>query len=47
MVRVVIYGERSEETEGLEVMLRTILTEKAQWAGHPTAISESGKLSAF
>ena len=25
MVRVVIYGERSEETEGLEVMLRTIL----------------------
>ena len=31
MVRVVIYGERSEETEGLEVMLRTILTEKQQW----------------
>ena len=30
MVRVVIYGERSEETEGLEVMLRTILTEKQQ-----------------
>ena len=31
MVRVVIYGERSEETEGLEMMLRTILTEKQQW----------------
>ena len=27
MVRVVIYGEHAEETEGLEVMLRTILTE--------------------
>ena len=35
MVRVVIYGERTEETEGLEVMLRAILTEKQQVAGHP------------
>ena len=31
MVRVVIYGEHAEETEGLEMMLRTILTEKQQW----------------
>lgn len=27
MVRVVIYGEHKEETEGLEGMLRAILTE--------------------
>lgn len=31
MVRVVIYGERKEETEGLERMLRAILTEKQRW----------------
>lgn len=31
MVRVVIYGEHKEETEGLEMMLRAILTEKQRW----------------
>ena len=31
MVRVVIYGEHKEETEGLEGMLRAILTEKQRW----------------
>lgn len=31
VVRVVIYGERKEETEGLERMLRSILTEKQRW----------------
>lgn len=31
MVRVVIYGECKEETEGLEMMLRAILTEKQRW----------------
>lgn len=31
MVRVVIYGEHKEETEGLEGMLRAILTEKQSW----------------
>ncbi len=31
MVRIVIYGEHAEETEGLERMLRAILTEKQRW----------------
>ena len=31
MVRVVIYGEHAEETDGLEMMLRAILTEKQRW----------------
>lgn len=47
MVRVVIYGEHKEETEGLEGMLRAILTEKQRWPGHPYLYWEFGKLSAF
>ena len=31
MVRIVIYGEHAEETDGLEMMLRAILTEKQRW----------------
>ncbi len=31
MVRIVIYGEHAEETDGLERMLRAILTEKQRW----------------
>ena len=31
MIRIVIYGEHAEETDGLERMLRAILTEKQRW----------------
>lgn len=31
MVRVVIYGEKPTDIEGLEMMLREILTENRRW----------------
>ena len=44
MVRVVIYGEHKEETEGLEGMLRAILTEKQRW---PVIHTYNGNLESY
>ena len=47
MVRVVIYGEHKEETEGLEGMTARNPDGKTKVAGHPYLYWEFGKLSAF
>ena len=40
MVRVVIYGEKPTDIEGLEKMLREILTENRRWPMIHTYISD-------
>ena len=40
MVRVVIYGEKPTDIEGLEKMLREILTENRRWTMIHTYISD-------
>lgn len=40
MVRVVIYGEKPTDIEGLEMMLREILTENRRWPMIHTYISD-------
>ena len=44
MVRVVIYGEKTTDIEGLEKMLREILTENRRW---PMIHTYIGDLDAY
>ena len=47
MVRVVIYGEKPADIEGLEKMLCEILTEKPQMADDSHVYQRSGRISAL